>query len=284
MSCSVAIIGLGAIGGSLAFDLQSAGYTVSGFDRDARAVATMRAAGVDARIWNECDAVTADVVVMATPVAAALDVLRALCAKRAWQCVTDVGSTKRQIAAQAEALGCADCFVGSHPLAGMHESGAHAARSGLFRSRTVFLTHHAQTSQQAVQLVKALWRAVGAQVEKIDAAEHDRRMAWLSHLPQLTCNALALALQSGGFERAQLGPGGQDMTRLAGSSATVWRDIIATNADVLDEPLARMIEMLAELRRHVQARNIAAIDRTFSESGEWYRGARQTTINKENKE
>ena len=166
----------------------------------------------------------ADVVVIATPVDAAVDVLRALArANHRATLITDVGSTKGRIVAEADALGLSDRFVGSHPMAGDHRSGWSAARQGLFSGARVYLCAPDRTPAELVARADDFWRALEAHPMRIDASAHDRTLAWTSHLPHVVSAALALALGEAGVGRDELGPGGRDITRFGRELA---RDVV----------------------------------------------------------
>nr|MDQ3309037.1 prephenate dehydrogenase [Gemmatimonadota bacterium] len=223
-----AVIGLGLIGGSLARELSARGIRVLGYDRDeARVRAALRDGGIHAVLNPELEGIdTADIVVIAVPVAIAPDILQAALPRLGRvRLVVDVGSTKASIMAAAGALGIGSQFVGCHPLAGDHRSGWEASRLGMFQGARVFLCPTTETGEDALGLAWEFWRMLGAHPEVEDAMEHDRRLAWTSHLPQAVSTALALALGGAGIERRELGPGGRDMTRLAGSSPELWTDI-----------------------------------------------------------
>ncbi len=232
----VAILGLGLVGGSLARDLARLDTPVLGWDRNGGAVGQalqeqvlVGALGPALQGLEE-----ASVVVLALPVDVAPTLLRQLAPmlERA-RLVTDVGSTKRSIMEAAAAAGLGERFVGSHPLAGDHRSGWNASREGLFAGHRIFLTTNGPGAleTEALQRAKALWRSVGGEPEVVDAGEHDNRMAWVSHLPQLAASAVALVLGGNGFSAADLGPGGRDVIRLAASSPELWAAIIADNRD-----------------------------------------------------
>ena len=265
----IAIIGLGAIGGSLALDLLANGERVIGYDVDDRALEWARAHNLEAHKWNDRAPATARVVI-AVPVHQSESVLRALAGRSDYEMITDVSSTKRKIIREASDSGLAHCFVGAHPLAGTHESGANAARAGLFRDREVFLCASPASSDAAVEAANSLWNSVGAHVVAIDEETHDREIAWISHLPQLTANSLALALKAAGLPHECLGPGGRDMTRLAGSNAEVWQGVLQANGDMLDEPLACMIDALSELREVLRRGDASSLTAALRSSQSWY--------------
>jgi len=261
---SVTIVGLGAIGGSIAQDLLAQRVRVVGCDVNKASVLQAKSIGVDARTELP-ERIDSDVVIIATPVRSIPAVLEQLTG-RTDAAITDVGSTKRMVMDAATEAGLEGLFVGSHPLAGTERAGWTGAQRGMFVGSTVFLCGKPGEVRQRIAL---LWQLLGARAIVVDADEHDRRMAWLSHLPQLAANALALALKSGGVNHADLGPGGRDMTRLAASDATMWLDVAATNAEALDEPLGCLIEALAELRAAIASANEPTLRELFDRSKTW---------------
>jgi len=251
---TVAILGLGLVGGSLARDLHALGWRVLGHDRDAPTLdAAVREGCVRVALGSDLAGIEdADLVVVAVPVGEVPRVLRDVALRPGASVVTDVASTKRSVLAAAEAAGLSHRFVGAHPLAGDHRSGWSASRCGLFRGAAVFLCPARGAGPAVIQRAVALWRAVGAEPRVSDAAEHDRLMAWVSHLPQAAASALALALARSGLAAKALGPGGRDTTRLAASSPGVWTDILLDNADEVGAALAALEVSVADLRRSLE--------------------------------
>ena len=232
----VGVIGLGLMGGSLARALAALGVQVLGYDRDGSSVDAAVAEGI---VHQALDATLAgleraDVVVLATPVAATAALLtrfgRGL---EGPSLIMDMASTKKSIVAAAEAAGLGPRYVGAHPLTGSHRSGWSASRATLFDDARVFLCPSASTTPQALRLAESFWRALRAGVEVLDAAEHDEQMAWRSHLPQAVSTTLALTLRQAGVSRSALGPGGRDMTRLAGGDPGLWTGIMSDNAPAI---------------------------------------------------
>ena len=228
---SVAVLGLGVMGGSLARALSELserprviGWSPSAEERDA----ALRARAVDAAPADMRAAVRdADLVVLAAPLDASCALLEDVAAAApAGATLSDVASLKAPLARAADEAGVGDRWVGCHPMAGSEESGFAASRAGLYRGARVW-TVATRGAGERVPPVHALWRSLGASPAEIDAEEHDRLMARVSHLPQLTANALACVLMESRVRPEQLGPGGRDTTRLAGSSAELWRDLLA---------------------------------------------------------
>jgi prephenate dehydrogenase len=211
-----------------------------------------------------------DLVVLAAPVRQNIALLREVA-----QCVggstviTDVGGTKRDIVAAARALPSAAAFVGGHPIGGAEKGGFGFARPDLFVHRPWILTPDDSSPANAIEMVTRLARGVGARPSTMDAAKHDRLMAFLSHLPQLTASALmeivGSAAAADGLRLA--GRGLVDTTRLASSPASVWRDICAANADELGEALDLLITRLTELRADLTRGE--AIDAIFGDAARW---------------
>jgi prephenate dehydrogenase len=270
---TVAIIGLGLIGGSLARDLAARGIRILGSDKDFasfRGAFTTGAANDLFEVSPDAP-LAAEVVVIAVPVLAAAQVLRSLAPHLdGVRLVTDVGSTKGSIVRAAEELGIGARFVGSHPLAGDHRSGWDASRAGLFDGARVFLTPAASTGDDALHLARELWTMVDARPEVMDADEHDARLAWTSHLPQAVSTALALSLDRSGIPRSELGPGGRDVTRLAGSNPDVWIDILLDNADALASALAAMAASLSGVQRAVISGDRDELRRLLTQARTWH--------------
>jgi prephenate dehydrogenase len=239
----VGVAGLGLIGGSIARGLSAAGHCVTGLDT-AGVVARARRAGAIAEAATTIGALAAeaDVVILAAPPRANLRLLRALAARPGEAIVTDVGSVKAPICAEASRLAIAS-FVGGHPMAGSEKSGFGASDASLFAGRSWILTPAA--GRRPPRRLLELIRALGARPVVTTAREHDRAVAFLSHVPQIVAWSLADAAARDPVARkhARLaGPGFADMTRLARSSPRLWREILASNR-------AEVVRALDALRR-----------------------------------
>jgi prephenate dehydrogenase len=269
---SVAVIGLGLIGGSIAKDLAARGVEVEAYDPDDASLdGAVRSGVVSCKVDEALTSSRADVVVIATPVDTAIDVLRAL-AKGSLRAtlITDVGSTKGRIVAEAAALGLSDRFVGSHPMAGDHRSGWSAARPGLFSGARVYLCAPERTPAELVARADAFWRGLDAHPMTIDALAHDRTLAWTSHLPHLVSAALALTLGQAGVGRDELGPGGRDITRLAGSSPEMWSAIAVENAAAIDAALAAAEREVSSFRRLLSRADAGELHSKFAAARAWF--------------
>ena len=209
----VVVAGLGLVGGSLARALSEAGYAVVGVDRRA-ALARARAAGVLAAAFTSLEAALedADVLVLAAPPRASLLLLRRAARLRPSGLVmTDVTSIKRAMVAEARRLGLRR-FVGGHPIAGNEGQGFAASKVDLFSGRAWVLTPEGADAG-AVRAVRSLVRATGARPVAMGAEEHDRVLAFLSHLPQIAAWALSAAARGDRDHPPVVGPRGPGLSR-----------------------------------------------------------------------
>jgi prephenate dehydrogenase len=250
----VAIVGLGLIGGSLARALVARGHEVWGVDgapqrRRARAAGAISQGAATA----EAAAAGADVLVLAAPPRVNLALLHRLAPLcRAGLVVTDVGSVKSPIEREARRLGLSR-FVGGHPIAGSEGSGFSASSATLFQGHAWVLTPSTQNA--ALRVVRRLVRDVGARPCLLAAAEHDRTLAFLSHVPQVVSWALLEAAAGDPVARRSLGlagPGFRDMTRLARSPRPLWRDILGQNRAEVTRALRALEKALARARRNLR--------------------------------
>jgi prephenate dehydrogenase len=213
------------------------------------------------------------VVVLALPVDATVALLPRLAAHvNGARLVMDLGSTKASIVAAAEAAGLGPRFVGAHPLTGSHRSGWGASRASLFEDARVFLCASPSTEVATLRLAESFWRELRAGVELLGAAEHDDQMAWRSHLPHLVSCALSVTLRDAGIRRSALGPGGRDMTRLAGGAPSMWRPIVNDNASAIIEALDACEARLRRFREALLAGDAVETQYFLESASEWFDG------------
>jgi prephenate dehydrogenase len=264
----VAIVGLGLLGGSWGLALKKAGFTgrIVGYARRAETrEQALREGAVDEVCADVNEAVRgADLVILATPVAVILDHLVRLQLHLSPQAlITDVGSTKRRICEQAaEHYAQQPLFLGGHPMAGKERSGIENADARLFENARYVLTplKPEHSGDPRVQAFRALVVAIGARPLTSDPATHDQAVAYLSHLPQLLSSGLASLIeekntdQGLGLELAATGF--RDVTRLADSPYSVWRDICLTNTENIQMALDALIQKLESIRLHLGDREL----------------------------
>ena len=249
----IGIVGLGLIGGSVALaarELWPTSLVIAVDNKDVLETA-MRLHAIDVAADDPVVLAEVDLVILAAPVRQNIELLAELDEHvRQPAVVTDTGSTKRAVVEAARALPPKFTFIGGHPLGGSAKGGLENARSDLFKGRPWLLTPSG-ASGDALEKLTAFVSALGAQPRIIDAAAHDRVLAFLSHLPQLTASALMQVVGDavGQDGLALAGRGLADTTRLASSPAEIWRDITATNADEIGVALDELIAMLQDLRR-----------------------------------
>ena len=255
---SIAIVGLGLIGGSLAKALKraDAGLRIGAVDRDEQAPRAALDGGViDAAGGLREICAAAEMVVVAAPPLATPRILRDLESCAAPKAViTDVASVKGHLTGPLAALaaGFRARVVPGHPLAGSEQSGFAAADADLFRDRNVVLTPLDDTDPAAVAAVHDLWRMLGANVLAMSAARHDRILARTSHLPHLLAFAAADLPARGdtGVDANRCAAGGfDDFTRLAASDPELWADICSANSAAAVEALDAIMEDLRSMRR-----------------------------------
>jgi prephenate dehydrogenase len=269
---SIAIVGLGLIGGSIALAVRERwpSVRIAGVDRQAVLTHAQSGGAID-RASESTDAVgDADLVVLAAPVRQNVAILKDIAQRLpSTTTVTDVGSTKQDIVATAKSLPCAASFVGGHPIGGAERGGFGFARPDLFKGRPWIFTPHAGAHADSIQRLFAFAGALGARPSTMGAAEHDRVMAFLSHLPQLTASALmeVIGAAAGADGLRLAGRGLVDTTRLASSPPNTWRDICATNADAIGDALDALIARLSELRRDL--RGGPSVDTIFEDAARW---------------
>lgn len=273
---SLAVIGLGAVGGSIAWQARLAGIPrVAGFSPEpAEAALALRSAAItDVASTAEAAIRTADLTVLAAPPEANLALLDQLAPwLRPGALVTDVTSVKAVVVARARRAGLGARFAGSHPLAGTHASGFTAARADLLRGAVVYVTPTSDTDgAAAAREVMNFWSEVlEAEPVLIDAEAHDRQLAWTSHLPQAAASALASVLSR--RLGASFGTGARDTTRLAASAPGMWSELFAMNREAVTAALAELEQELATLRGHLSAGHDNEVKALLEQARKWRTG------------
>ena len=268
----IVIVGLGLIGGSIALaarDIWPKGLVIAVDRKDVLEQAMVRHA-IDVAADDLVVAADADLVILAAPARQNLALLRALDEHVTGAAVvTDVTSTKRAIVDQASDLPPRFTFVGGHPVAGAARGGFEHARPDLFKGRPWIFTPPSDASGEAVSRLFSFASALGARPQTMSAASHDRLLAFVSHLPQLTASALMDVIGSSAKEEglALAGRGLVDTTRLSSSPAEIWQDICATNAEEVGPALDALIGRLQALRADLEGG--AAVEQVFGEAARW---------------
>ncbi len=257
---TICIIGTGLIGGSLALALKKAGFckTIVGAGRTETTLQQAVELGVVDRYDTDISKAVADadIIFVSVPLGAMRPVFEQINnGKREDAIVTDAGSAKQSVIQDAEAVFGVGFhqFVAGHPIAGTENSGVAAAFAELYQQRCVILTPTENTNTDALDTVRAMWQAAGAEVETMDAAHHDLVLAGTSHLPHLLAFGLVDCLNNleDVDEIFRFAAGGfRDFTRIASSDPVMWRDICLNNRD---EVMAMMKRYRDEMEKMYKA-------------------------------
>jgi prephenate dehydrogenase len=276
---TVAIVGVGLIGGSFALALRRAGYRgrVVGVSAAGRVAAARELGIIDEGVTLEEAGKEADLMYLAQPILGIVEVLERLRDIRLKEgaLVTDAGSTKVTIEATAQRCLPPGRFLGGHPMAGKESRGVENAEAGLFAGRTYFVTGEVTTA--AGEELWAWIERIGAKPVRIDAATHDRVVAYTSHLPQLLSTALAVTVGANVEQeraRAGAGQGLLDMTRLALSEYGIWGEIVGTNTEAIVGALDGYLAELQKLRTRLVRGELAPTFELGNRHAKYLRGQR----------
>jgi prephenate dehydrogenase len=249
---TLAIVGVGLIGGSIALAARRRGFAarIVGVTRHPQALEQAVRDGMldEAHTSLELAAAQADLMVFCTPVdCIAAQIVTAAAHCRPGTLLTDAGSTKAAIVRAIEGhLPQGVAFVGSHPLAGSEKQGPAHASAELFQGRLVIVTPTTTITDNALSQIHDFWAALGARVLRMDADEHDRALALTSHLPHLLSSALAGILAPQWHELTATGF--RDATRLAAGHPALWSAIFRANSANLLAALDLFEERLRQIR------------------------------------
>lgn len=259
----VALIGLGLIASSMAHAMRRGGLAgeIVGTARSAETRQTVRELGFCDRVTDTPEEAVegADLVVLAVPVGAMGEIAARIGPHLApGATVTDVGSVKRAvIEAVAPHVPQGVHFIPGHPLAGTEHSGPRSGFAELFENRWCLLVPPAGVDPQALDRLRRLWEAMGANVDDMDADHHDLVLAVTSHAPHLIAYTMVgvaddLRRVTDSEVIKYSAAGFRDFTRIAASDPTMWRDVFLTNKDATLEILGRFTEELFALQRAIR--------------------------------
>jgi prephenate dehydrogenase len=267
------ILGVGLIGGSIGLAARAVESEVAGYDPDPEVLAVARERGaIDRAASSVADAVDgADAVFACAPVGALPALVdEALEAAAPQTVVTDVGSTKRAIAAHVQD----ERFVGGHPIAGSESAGVQHARADLFQGAAWYLTPSSRSSGVLYERLHGLLLAFGARPIALDAESHDRLLATVSHLPHVLANVLvtqaARTVDREDEPLPRVGPSFRDATRVAGANSGIWTDIYIQNAAAIADEVDATIERLGEVAQALRSGDADAV-RTWNEGAREHR-------------
>ncbi|MEG4147729.1 prephenate/arogenate dehydrogenase [Microcoleus sp. Pol12B5] len=263
---NIGIVGLGLIGGSIGLDLRSRGFNVFGVSSRQQTCDRAQARGVvnEASI-NLSLMAAADVVFICTPLGSIESIVRELVPYLSPDTiVTDVGSVKTPIVQAVSPLW--PNFVGGHPMAGTAESGIEAAIPDLFVGRPYVVTPTAQTPTLAVDKVEEIARLLGAKVYRCEPEEHDRAVAWISHLPLMASATLVAACDREGdrdivnLAQHLASSGFRDTSRVGGGNPELGVMVAKYNREELLRSLSIYRDSLNEFISDIAAENWQALE------------------------
>ena len=251
------IIGCGLIGGSMAIDLRKSGWVsnVTGVDADPRHGDSAVAYGIiDSHVTLEEGIQNADVIILAVPVQAIRSLLPVILDRiNDEQVVMDCGSTKAAICEDVAGHPRRKQFIAAHPIAGTENTGPSAAHSGLFTGKINIICDRGNSGVHAMDIAASLFRALEMKTIFMDAVEHDRHIAYVSHLSHITSFMLGrTVLEIEKDEKSifnMAGSGFQSTVRLAMSSPEMWTPIFLQNSDNIVKALDEYIEHLKDFRQ-----------------------------------
>lgn len=264
----VTVVGTGLIGGSLALALRHRGIRVVGSDKKRVLTKAQELGAIDAGVENPARAcVGSDVVILAANVGGIIDSIENLGPMLPRSVLlTDVGSTKIEILKRARSVfgsSSASRFLGGHPMSGKEHSGVENADSSLFSgSAWIFTPEGDQLTELAHEYIELI-ASLGTRIIYLSAEQHDRLVAWTSHLPQMLSTAFAAVLQDEAelekkahVTRAQMQEVGgrslNEMTRIAASPYSMWRDIALTNAINIEDAILKLEQRLTHIRENLR--------------------------------
>jgi prephenate dehydrogenase len=265
----ITIIGTGLIGGSLALSLRKSGFRgkIVGCDLSEVLARAKRVGAIHEGVTDPVQACGgSDVAVLATPVGGIISLIDKLAPHlSAGILLTDVGSTKSEIAESARAVFGRDAhkrFLPGHPMAGKENGGIEFADADLFRGAVWFFTPLPQQKLTGGKIAEYVgWiKKIGAKPAILNPSEHDELCAWISHVPQMISTALASTLvEEYGAKAPLLESGGRalrEMTRTAASPYSMWRDVALTNKKYIGDALQKLQQKLAHIRESLDSRGL----------------------------
>ena len=276
----VAIIGVGLLGASLGMALREHGMAgrVTGIGRtgsESLDIALRRGAVDDISTDPAAGVRGADLVILATNLSVFGPMMDIVAEAASPECIiTDVGSTKCQVMAMARTRMPGRQFVGSHPMAGSEKTGPGHARADLYRGALCLVVppdapEDGPKSEGATGRIIQLWQAVGMRTQIIDAAEHDRWVAVISHIPHALAAIMVNFTDELPAARAAAAGGFLDTTRVASGSVEMWTDILMSNRTIVSDQLLHLRDDLLELSDRLKAGNAGAVH-------EWLARAKKT--------
>lgn len=263
----VRIVGSGLIGTSIALGAATQGHTLEMDDREigARQLA-------EDLLRPQLSEGEPDLIVIATPPSHAFEALQREFDRYPQATFIDVTSVKNNLLHEVESFtALAERFLGTHPMAGREVAGPSSAQSDLFQGRAWIVSPTSKTKSECRDRVLSFIEGLGATPYVMGAAEHDRLLARISHLPQVVSTSLAASISGNDSGLELSGQGLRDMTRIANSDAPLWSEILLSNQEEVLNAISEFTFQLDELKRAIAHKDSGAIEKIF-ERGKLGRG------------
>ncbi len=273
----VTVIGMGLIGGSIAMECKSKGYHVVGVESNSyHANQALDLGLVDSIEGLDEALIGADLVGLCIPVGSIRDLLsRVLDKITTEQTVFDVGSNKENICKAVAEHPKRNRFVAAHPLAGTEFSGPNAALRDLFFGKRNIICERKLSAPDALKSVTGLFADMGMENLFMPASDHDKHMAYVSHLSHVTSFTLGLTVLDIEKDEKQIfnlaSTGLESTVRLAKSSPVTWGSIFTDNADYLSEALEKYIDYITAFKKAIDDRDLLEITRMMESANEMRR-------------
>jgi len=261
---TIAVVGLGLIGGSMAFELKAKGFAhkVIGVDNNKRHTEEALELKIADQISSlEDAAMAADLIVIAVPVNIAPGILEKILPLLSEnQVVIDVGSTKGSICEMADRHSNRACFVATHPIAGTEKSGPQAAHMGLFHQKINIICDREKSHPAALAKVESLYEVLKMTTIYMEPKEHDKHIAYVSHLSHISSFTLGLTVlemeenEKNIFNMA--GSGFESTVRLAKSSPDMWSPIFHQNKENISTALGKYIDQLVQFKKLIDEEDL----------------------------
>jgi prephenate dehydrogenase len=269
----IAVLGSGLLGGSIALAAQSRMQGVAAvlWGRREDSIREAKELGITYATTDLENAVSeADMIILATPVGAMLQILDSVSKIKNLKdiVITDVGSVKLTPRDTLEAVvqAAGGCYIGSHPMAGSEQAGIHAARANLFMGAACVMTNDFNHTEEKVTLLRDFWEALGCECYQTSSEEHDRVMARISHLPHLLASVGALVGLKYSEDRKFAGNGLRDTTRVASGHPAMWAEILLRNRGAIKEPIEEAIGHLRDVLAFLEDSSEEQLERLLNDA------------------
>lgn len=271
---TLVVVGLGALGGSVAWQAAQAGVKrVIGYSAVPKEAVAAVKVGAVTEIAADLERVVefADLVVLALPPLLTVEMLERLASvlvDRPGYC-TDVASVKEPVVARATALELDRHFAGSHPFVGSRRFGFDAARPDMLAGKLVYVTPLEGGDVAAAEIADFWRRVIGAEPVMVDAETHDSILAWTSHLPQIVASTLAVTLAKKGPKGVTYGSGALTVTKPANGRPDLWTEIILMNKGKVLSALEAVLSETTHLMADIESEDAERIYKWLESARQW---------------